>query len=103
MTVETAAEGLQRFRPGGGYRTGYRHLTAAGHTVPDTPVRQQGDVATHRTGRRKQRTVNPLTAPTRYNFLCSPSRRPAKAACGGRLRPAGPNRTRDAARSQLDA
>jgi hypothetical protein len=49
--------------------------------------------------RRKQRTINPLTAPTRYHFLCSPSRRPAKAAGGGRPRPAGPNRTRDAAKA----
>jgi hypothetical protein len=45
------------------------HLTAAGRTLPDYPVRSQDDVAAHRTGRRKQRTVNPLMVPARYNLL----------------------------------
>jgi hypothetical protein len=40
---------------------------------------------------RKQRTVNPLIVPARYNFLY-PSSRPAlrAAACSGRPRPAQP-------------
>jgi hypothetical protein len=43
--------------------------TAAGRTLLGHPVRPQDDVAAHRTGRRKQRTVNPPIGPTRYNFL----------------------------------
>ena len=35
------------------------HLTAAGPLLPGHLVRLQDDVAAHRTGRRKQRTVNP--------------------------------------------
>jgi hypothetical protein len=58
------------------------HLTAAGPTLPGHPVRLQDDVAAPRTGRRKQRTVNPLMASARYNFLYSPQGRPA-----GGLRP----------------
>ena len=64
------------------------HLTAAGPTLPGHPVRPQDDVAAHRTGRRKQRTVNPLMVPARYNFLCSsqgrPCGRPPAAAVLGR-------------------
>jgi hypothetical protein len=38
---------------------------------------------------RKQRTVNPLMVPARYNFLYSSSRPALRAAaCGGRPRPA---------------
>jgi hypothetical protein len=48
---------------------------------------------------RKQRTVNPPTAPTRHHFLYAPSRRPAKAPCSGCPRPAGPSRTRDASKA----
>jgi hypothetical protein len=79
----------------------------AGHLTPDTsrshppghPVRPQDDVATHRTGRRKQRTVNPLMAPARYNFLYSSSRpalRPAATrrppGAGLTLTPGDPER-----------
>jgi len=39
----------------------------------------------------KQRTVNPLIVPARYNFLYSSSRPALRAAaCGGRPRPASP-------------
>jgi len=41
------------------------HLTAAGRTLPGHPVRPQENVAAHKTGRRKQRTVNP---PIRRSF-----------------------------------
>ena len=64
MAVEAAAEGPQRFRPGGGNGTGCRtHLTAAGPLLPGHLVRPQDDVAAHRTGRRKQRMVNPPMVP----------------------------------------
>ena len=53
-------------RPGRGHRHGHRHQP--GH-VCRTPAVQRAVV-------RKQRTVNPLIAPTRYNFLYSSSRRP---------------------------
>jgi hypothetical protein len=51
------------------------HLTAAGRH-PGHPVRRYDNVAAHRIGHRKQRTVNPLMASTRYNFLYSPQGRP---------------------------
>ena len=49
----------------------------AGHLTPDTnrshppghPVRPLDDVAAHRTGPRKQPTVNPPIVPARYNLL----------------------------------
>jgi hypothetical protein len=69
-------------------------LTAAGCIVPRTPVHPEPYVAAYRTGCRKQRTVNPLIVPARYNFLY-PSSRPAlrAAASGGRPRPAAARRT----------
>jgi hypothetical protein len=63
VTVEAAAEGPQRFRPGGGNGTGCRTPDPGHQQVApslDTPSAPQDDMATHRTGRRKQRTVNPL-------------------------------------------
>ena len=63
------------------------HLTPAGPILPGHPVRPQDDVAAHRTGRRKQRTVNPPIA--RNNFLYCSSRPALRAAAsGGRPRPA---------------
>jgi hypothetical protein len=65
MTVEAAAEGPQRIRPGGGTGTGCRTPDRGGSpTLPWTghPVRPQDDLAAHRTGRQKQRTVSPLIA-----------------------------------------
>jgi hypothetical protein len=82
MTVEAAAEGPQRFRPGGGTGTGRRIPDRSGSTLPGYPVRPQDDLAAHRTGRPKQRTVNPPIALARYNFLYSSSRPALQAACG---------------------
>jgi hypothetical protein len=45
MTVEAAAEGPQRFRPGGSMEPVTGHLTAAGRTLPGHPVRPHDDVA----------------------------------------------------------
>ena len=60
------------------------HLTAGGRALSGHPIRRQDDVAAHRTGRRKQRTVNPPIVPARYNYLYSSSRPALRAAaCQG--------------------
>jgi hypothetical protein len=55
--------------------------------MPGHPVRPQDDVAAYRAGLRKQRTVNPLMIPARYNlslpFLTAV---PARLAFGTTLR-----------------
>jgi hypothetical protein len=45
MTVEAAAEGPQRFLPGGSMEPVTGHLTAAGRNLPGHPVRPHDDVA----------------------------------------------------------
>jgi hypothetical protein len=94
MTVEAAAEGPQRFRPGGGNETGCRTPDRRRSRPVWTPIRPQDDVAAHRAGRRKQRTVNPPIAPARYNFLYASFKAGLRAAAyGGRPRPTAPYRT----------
>jgi hypothetical protein len=90
MPVEAAAEGPQRLRPGGGNGIGWRTPDRSRVAFClDTPSARR-TIWPHRTGRRKQRTVNPLTDPTRYNFLYTSSRpacgRPPAAAALGRQR-----------------
>jgi hypothetical protein len=63
MTVEAAAEGRSGFALAAAMGPVAVHLTAAGRTLPGHPVRPQDDVAAYRTGRRKQRTVNPPLTP----------------------------------------
>jgi hypothetical protein len=67
------------------------HLTAAGPTLPGHPVRPQDDLAAHRTGRRKQRTVNPpvghsLSTTARSDLLQLPLLFLKAGPAGGRLR-----------------
>jgi hypothetical protein len=69
----------------------------AGH-----PVRQQDDVARHRTGRQKERTVNPEMVPARYNFLYSSSSGASGRPLRGRPRRRVPG-TRVARNPQLAA
>jgi hypothetical protein len=60
MPVEAAAEGPQRLRPGGGNGTGRRTPDRSrAASCLDTPSARR-TIWPHRTGRRKQRTVNPL-------------------------------------------
>jgi hypothetical protein len=91
MTVEAAAEGPQRFRPGGGTGTGCRTPDRSGSpTLPWTPNPPAG-----RPGRTQDRTPEAADGqstdrPARYNFLYSPSRPALRAAaCGGRPRAGG--------------
>ena len=94
MPVESAAEGPQRFRPGGSNGTGCRTPDRSrAASCLDTP---SADMTTwpHRTGRRKQRTVNPLITSARYNLLYFSSR-PALRA--GLRPPSGPATTRRSA------
>jgi len=83
MTVETAAEGLQRFRPGGSYRTGYR-----------TPDRSRSHRAGHprppagRRGHTRDRTPEAADGQSadRVRVVTTSSTPPQGQPAGGRLR-----------------
>jgi hypothetical protein len=97
MTVEAAAEGPQRFRPGGGNGTGCRTPDRSrSHPAwtPCPPARRRGrtgqDAASSgRSIRRLLAAAQPPLAPTRYNVLYilkgRPCGRPPAAAVLGRL------------------
>jgi hypothetical protein len=60
-----------------------RQPAADTRTATDTSHRPDGRCPARGRSLRTRRTVNPLTGPTRYNFLYSSSR-PALRAAGGR-------------------
>ena len=73
MTVEAAAEGPRRLRPGGGNGTGWRTPDRSRVAFClDTPSARR-TTWPHRTGRRKQRTVNPPLARCRSTAARSDS------------------------------
>jgi hypothetical protein len=94
MTVEAAAEGPQRFPPGGGTGTGCRTPDRSGPHPAWTPRPPAG-----RPGRKQDRTPEAADGQSvdrsaRYNFLYAFSRPALRAAaCGGRPRPATTRRS----------
>jgi hypothetical protein len=85
----TAAAGATACPCGGRQTGGGQTPVQGGPTAADTSMATEsslsassGHLPSGRPSFRKQRTVNPPTGPTRYNFLYASSRPALRAACG---------------------
>jgi hypothetical protein len=91
--VSTLAAGV---RKGAGHPSGPQIAADTGMAIDTSPATCTGHQPSGRRSFRNQRTVNPLIAPARYNFLYSASRpacgRPPAAAVLGRHDPLGTDR-----------
>jgi hypothetical protein len=79
-------------RSAAGHLSGRPIAADTGMAIDTSPATCAGHQPSGRRSFQKQRTVNPLMVPARYNFLYSSFQgRPRTAAAGGRPRPAIPD------------